>query len=243
MPSEMAVRSGARKRARSDPGDEIVYREVYDAILSHRLVPGTKLAEDALGEVFGVSRTVVRKALFRLAGGGVVDIRPNRGAVVASPNAQEARDIFEARRILEHAVVERLVSSATKEQLASLRRLVEDERAACERGDRAAGIRLSGDFHLRLASFAENHMVAKFLRVLISQTSLIIALYEQPGTAACSFDKHLAMIDAIARGDAAQAVELMHRHLQECEDKLNLEEPDAPREFGEVFAYLRADGR
>lgn len=242
MSSEVAVSMGARRRGRTGPGDETVYREVYDAILAHRLVPGTKLAEDALGEIFGVSRTVVRKALFRLADGGVVDIRPNRGATVASPTAQEARDVFETRHILERAIVERLVSNITDEQLASLRRLAADERAAYENGDRAAWIRLSGDFHLQLAAIAGNRMVSKFLGVLVSRTSLIIALYEQPGTAACSFDEHAALIDAIAAGKAAPAVEMMRRHLQECEDKLDLEEPDAPRELGEVFAHLRADG-
>ena len=79
MASQAAMSRTRNAESRAVTGDEAVYRSVYDAILAHKLPPGTKLAEDSLGEVFGVSRTVVRKALFRLTHDGIVEIRPNRG--------------------------------------------------------------------------------------------------------------------------------------------------------------------
>ena len=85
-----------------------VYRHLFDAILEQRLQPGSRLAEDKLGGIFGVSRTVIRTALQRLAGEGVVVMRPNRGAAVATPGVDEARQVLDARRIVELAVVERL---------------------------------------------------------------------------------------------------------------------------------------
>lgn len=216
--------------------DEKLYAEIYGAILDHRLPPGTKLTEDSLGEAFGVSRTVVRKALFRLGHAGIVRLRPNRGAVVASPSTEEARDVFAARRILEDAVVREVSGAPDEAGLEALRALAVEEREAFERGDRRAWIRLSGDFHLRLAEMGGNRVVSAFLEELVSRTSLIIALYEATGHSACAFDEHMALIDAIAAGQRKSARALMARHLSACEQKLNLDSADESVDLVDVFA-------
>lgn len=232
-----------RKTARAGSNDSVIYSEIYDAILDHRLPPGTKLTEDALGDIFEVSRTIVRKALFRLAHENIVRIRPHRGAVVASPSTEEARNVFEARRVLEQAIVRDLAGSVTDTQLGALRMIVEDEHAAHGRGDRRNWIKLSGQFHLDLAEMSGNAVLAKFLKELISRTSLIIALYEAPGHAACSHDEHMSLIDAIADGDGKRAAMLMTRHLEACEAKLNLDGEDATVDLMSVFSdVLRQRG-
>ena len=223
------------KRVRS-AGDAGIYNALYEAILDHRLPPGTKLTEDGLGEVFGVSRTVVRKVLHRLSHENIVSLRPNRGAVVASPSVAEAREVFEARRVVETAVIRVLSRLPVKDELGRLRRQVREEHRAHERGDRRSFIRLSGRFHVDLARMAGNEVLARFLKELVSRTSLIIALYEIPGSAACSFDEHLALIDAMEDGQAGRAVKLMEQHLAACESKLNLEQDEAAVDVAQVFA-------
>ncbi len=217
-------------------GSRTIYEEVYGAIVDHRLPPGTKLTEDALGEAFGVSRTVVRKALFELAHENVVRIRPHRGAVVASPTVDEARDVFAARRVVESAIVRRVAEEAGLAEIDVLRALATDEREAHARGDRRGWIRLSGGYHLELAAMAGNDVLADFLKELVSRTSLIIALYEAPGAAACSFDDHDAVTAAIADGDGARAAAVMAAHLQACEDRLNLTGDERPVDLARVFA-------
>ena len=81
--------------------DERIYRAVVNAVMSHRLPPGTRLGEAEFCELYDVSRTTVRKALQRLAHDHIIELRPNRGAIVASPSPKEARDVFAARRALE----------------------------------------------------------------------------------------------------------------------------------------------
>lgn len=221
---------------RAGAADLLVYQDIFEAILDHRLPPGTKLTEDGLGEVFGVSRTVVRKALFRLAHENIVRLRPNRGAAVARPTVAEARDVFAARRVVERAVVEAVTRRGEAPAFAALRALVAREHAAHEQGDRRSWIRLSGDFHLRLAEIGGNAVLSEFLKELVSRTSLIIALYESPGNATCSDDEHRALIDAMARGDEVRSTALMDKHLQSCESHLTLEiEPD-PVDLAAVFA-------
>lgn len=218
--------------------DDIVYEHVFDAILEQRLAPGTKLSEEALGEIFGVSRTIIRRALSRLGHEGVVLLRPNRGAVVASPSVEEARQVFFARRMVEKAITQLAVEHATAEQVAELRQMVSDERDSFARGDRGAGIRLSGEFHLQLAVAARNAPLISFQRSLVSQTSLIIAQYEIGNRTHCSYDEHSQLIDAIEARNAALAVELMMHHMDHIDSKLNLDEDSTSDDLHAVFSHV-----
>ena len=173
QPLKKQTREG--KSTRSGTQDDVVYAHIFDAILEQRLAPGTKLSEEALGEIFGVSRTIIRRALSRLAHEGVVLLRPNRGAVVASPSVEEARQVFLARRLVERAITELAVQHATAEQIAELRQMVNDERDSFSRGDRGAGIRLSGEFHLKLARSLNNPVLLDWFQKLISRASLYAA--------------------------------------------------------------------
>lgn len=222
--------------AKAAPGDEEIYGELHNAILEQRLAPGTKLPEDALGEIFGVSRTVIRKALLRLAHESLIEVRPNRGAIVASPTVEDAAEVFEARRAIEGAMIDKLVPDIAKAQIGQLSNLVGEERAAYDAGNRADLIRLSGAFHLCLATIAGNSVLAEYLKELVSRTSLIISLYESPGNSACSHAEHAGIIEALAARDAPRARGLMDAHLQACEEKLNIDAPDTERGLAEIFA-------
>jgi DNA-binding GntR family transcriptional regulator len=226
------------KSTRSGTQDDVVYAHIFDAILEQRLAPGTKLSEEALGEIFGVSRTIIRRSLSRLAHEGVVLLRPNRGGVVASPSVEEARQIFYARRMVERAITELAVEHATADQLAELRQMVSDEQSSFSRGDRGAGIRLSGEFHLKLAVAAKNAPLVSLQRSLVSQTSLIIAQYESGSRSHCSYDEHNQLLDAIEARDTAKAVSLMMNHMDHIDSKLNLDEDSASDDLHAVFSHL-----
>ena len=88
---------------------ESIVARIAEAIAAHKLPPGTKLGEEALGEIFGVSRTKIRQALFQLAGDKLVTLIPGRGAFVAQPSVREAREVFEARRVIESSIVARFI--------------------------------------------------------------------------------------------------------------------------------------
>ncbi len=225
-------------RDRKGTQDDIVYAHIFDAILEQRLAPGTKLSEESLGEIFGVSRTIIRRALSRLGHEQVVVLRPNRGAVVASPSIEEARQIFLARRVVEKAITELAVDNATPEKISEMVQLVEQEQECFARGDRGAGIRLSGEFHLRLAVISGNPPLLSFQRSLVSQTSLIIAQYESGGKNHCSYDEHTELIRAIESGDKQKAVDLMMHHLDHIEGKLNLDGESASDDLHAVFSHL-----
>jgi DNA-binding GntR family transcriptional regulator len=235
--------SGSGRTARSAASDERIYQDVAQAIVDHSLPPGTKLTEDALAEIFGVSRTVIRSALLRLAHDGLVDLQPNRGAFVAKPSVKEARDVFAARRIVEGGIVAQAASHVTDADVQELRRAVEAEIAARDRGDRKALITLSGEFHLRLADIAGNEILADVLRELVSRSSLVIAVYQAPGRPGCRCDDHQRLVDRLAAGDAAGAARLLETHLADIEGALDLEEEAGGVDLRAVFASVHRGPR
>src|SRR5688572_22892609 len=107
-----------------------VYRALRHAIIEQALEPGAKLPEDAIGERFGASRTIVRHALGQLAAEGLVELRRNRGAAVATPSWDQARDIFDVRIAMERLVMQRLAGQLTRAQIDQLKNhVVEEEKA------------------------------------------------------------------------------------------------------------------
>jgi DNA-binding GntR family transcriptional regulator len=189
---------------------ETVYRGLRRAIIEQALSPGTKLPEDLVGTRFGVSRTVVRAALARLAAESLVELHLNRGATVAHPSLDEAHDVFDIRRSLERLVVERLAGRLSRADLARLKQHV----AAEEQGRGGAeSIRLAGEFHMLLAELAGSSTLSRYVGELISRSSLILAIYGRPHSPDCAVTEHREIIDALVRGDTPVVTRLMDRHL------------------------------
>lgn len=203
-----------------------IYGRIYEAIVEHRLMPGTKLAEEKVAELFGVSRTQVKGVFQRLAVEQLVTMIPNRGAFVTTPTADEARDVLEVRRTLEPAIVTRLIARIAAgdapDAVAQLRALTAREHQAHAQGDRPTSVRLSGEFHVLLAELSGSAISTRMMRELTPLTCLAILTFEAPTHSACPDDEHARLVDAIAAGEAVTAAGLMVDHLHHIEASLNL---------------------
>jgi DNA-binding GntR family transcriptional regulator len=195
-----------------------VYRALRHAIIEQALEPGAKLPEDTIGERFGVSRTLVRHALGQLAAEGLVELRRNRGAAVARPSWDEARDIFDVRRGLERLVVQRLAGRLTPEQTAHLKQHVGDEEAA-RNSNEPLSIRLAGEFHILLAEMTGNQILARYAGEVTSRSGLILSIYGRPHSSECAVSEHHAIIAALAGNDPELAMATMDRHLEAVADR------------------------
>lgn len=214
-----------------------IYQRVLGAILEHQLPPGTQLIEERLAGVFGVSRTKIRQALARLAHDSIVTVIPNRGAFVSSPTVQEAREVFDARRLIEPTLAQRVARAATAAQIARLRDHVALESAARAAADKRAIIRLSGEFHQILAETAGNAFLARTMRELETLTCLVIILYDAPNVPSCPHHEHGDITDAIEAHDGPGASALMLEHLNHVEASLDLRQAAAAEiDLEAVFA-------
>lgn len=210
---------GASKGAGSGSRSLQVYRALRRAILDQGLKPGSKLPEDAIGEQLGVSRTIVRDALARLGSEGLVELKHNKGAAVAYPSLEEARDVFAVRRAMERLVIEELAGRLSVANAAQLRAHVEEERQA----QGLQSIQLAGEFHLTLAEMTGNQLLIRYVTEVASRCTLILSIYGRPHSSDCAVDEHSMLIKAIEVGNVESAVELMERHLISVMDRALIE--------------------
>jgi DNA-binding GntR family transcriptional regulator len=196
---------------------------IVEAIVERRLMPGTKLAEAQIGNLFDVSRTVVRQALNQLSRDRLVTLEPARGAFVAQPGVDEAHQVFEARQLIEAGVVRELCARITPAQVAELRAHLKHEREAVARTDVSGRTRLLADFHVVLARLLGNEVLAQLLADLLSRSSLISLMYQSAHSAEHSQAEHVAIVDALEKRDARAAARLMAQHLHSVEHNLRLD--------------------
>jgi len=193
------------------------------AIVEHRLLPGSKLAEQKLADHFGVSRTLVRQALFQLSQNRLIKLEPARGAFVAAPSVEEAKQVFAVRRMLEAEMTRAFVQQVTPEQIKALQEHIAQEREAVTQGDVTGRTELLGDFHVRMAELMHNDVLAQVLGELISRCALITLMYQSRNEAEHSTDEHEAIVAALEAKDSDQAVQLMTEHLLHVEESLTFD--------------------
>jgi DNA-binding GntR family transcriptional regulator len=193
------------------------------AIVEHRLHPGTKLAEQKLADHFGVSRTLIRQALFQLVQKRLIRMEPARGAFVATPSSDEARQVFAVRRMIEIEMTRSFVRNVTPTQIKALKDHVAEEKDAVSRGDVPGRTDLLGDFHVRMAELMGNQVLAQILGELISRCALITLMYQSTNAAEHSAEEHAEILKAIAAKDEDLAVKLMDEHLRNVEEGLALD--------------------
>lgn len=219
------------------PSVDAIHQRVLTAIVEHRLPPGTKLGEERLAKVFGVSRTQIRQVLERLSHDSIVTVLPNRGAFVSSPSVEEAREVFAARRVIEQDLIRQATKVAQRPDIRRLREHVAKEAAARAANDKRAIIRLSGEFHQVIAEIAGNRFLAKTMRELETLTCLVIILYDAPNVPACPYHEHSDLVDAIEARDADRAATQMVEHLRHVESSLDFQRSgDNEIDFAAVFA-------
>ena len=182
------------------------------AIVEQALKPGTKLPEDQIAERFGTGRTLARQALGQLASEGLVELRRNKGAQVAEPSWEDARDIFDVRISIERIVVTRLAGKLTPAQLAELEDLLAQEKAAS--GSDALAIRLATEFHVRLAEMTERPALIRYVREICYRCALTLSMFARPHSSECAISEHRTLLDALSSGDAITAAGLMEEHLE-----------------------------
>ncbi|WP_076594087.1 GntR family transcriptional regulator [Herminiimonas arsenitoxidans] len=200
---------------------------ITESILAKQLAPGTRLGEQQLADLFGVSRTLIREALMRLATRGIVMVSARRGWFVIEPTASEAREAFEARRVIELGLL-RHARPLSKHAINQLHDHIAREQAAIAGDDVGARSYLLGDFHVCLCECLGNNLLSDTLRDLTARTTLTAMLRQSPSQAVDSCEDHVHIVAALESGDIDEAERLMLDHLQIVESTLYDVAPNDP---------------
>jgi DNA-binding GntR family transcriptional regulator len=214
---------------------------ILEAVMAQKLAPGTRLGEQQLALLFDCSRTIVREALTRLSTRGIVTVSARRGWFVVEPSQDEAREAFEARRVIETGLI-RQMPHLGKAALRQLKQHLQREKAAVRGSDVGARSFLLGDFHVCLAECLGNHLLADTLRDFTARTTLIAMLYQSSHDAAQSCEDHVRIVAALEAGDTALAEKLMADHIGTVQAALRLQPTtageDPLRELRDALAPL-----
>jgi DNA-binding GntR family transcriptional regulator len=215
---------------RSGPDEAFIVERIYKAVMEQRLAPRTKLSEARLCETFGVGRMRVRRALLLLSSQGIIELQSNRGAFVACPDKSEANDVFAARMLIEPPLVRQLAQRAGEIDLGLLTNHIALEDAAREKNERTEIIRLSGEFHTKLAQATGNKVVSRMMRELVTRTSLIVGLFGSSENTSCPDDEHSNILRAINAQNPQQAERLLIAHLNHIQSGLDMETRHQPQD-------------
>ncbi|WP_337184035.1 GntR family transcriptional regulator [Shinella sp.] len=242
---------GTGRKAAADPGKDAgslkrihgytemeVTRKLILAIFEQRLPPGLRITEAQLSEAFDVSRTVVRQSIAKLSEIGVFKKTPNQGCTIASPNRDEARKMLHVREMVEPAMVRGIAETRTPEHLAALHEHIAMEGAARLRQDRSTLVRLSGEFHLKLAEMTGNPYLIRLMTELQVLTCLAILVHAEAETG-CPRDEHSAIVAAIERGDGEAASHEMAHHLKHITADLKLDRAEPEPNLENAMLWLR----
>jgi DNA-binding GntR family transcriptional regulator len=212
--------------AKRVPHARVVADALRRAILAGRYAPGERLVEDRLAAEYGGSRVPVREALKTLAGEGLVELIPHRGACVADLSAGLIDELIEVRATLE-GLNARLAARRRDPAIVALLRDV------LERGNRAAPhatpaelAALNGEFHELLARAGSNRILQDIMRTLRERTELA---FRRNSTARAPDDwrEHAMILAAVVDGDEELATLMATRHVRTAAQALGVHEPDA----------------
>jgi DNA-binding GntR family transcriptional regulator len=199
-----------------------ISKRIIEAVMAQKLAPGARLGEQQLAMLFDCSRTIVREALTHLSARGIVTVSSRRGWYVIEPSIDEAREAFEARRVIEMGLI-RCTTSVSKAALKQLKSHLRQEQAALKGNDVGLRSFLLGDFHVCLAECLGNSLLADTLRDFTARTTLIAMLYQSTHDAVQSCSEHTQIVQALEQGNWALAEQLMHTHIGQVQAALKLQ--------------------
>ena len=224
-----------------------IAQRVVESILAQKLMPGERLGEQELADMFGVSRTLVREALMQLQARGFVEVRSRKGWYVVEPSIDEARDAFAARRALEAGMLRQTEGRPLQAVVRRLRHHVAEESRAVEGADAATRAFLLADFHVCLAESLGHKLLADMLRDLTARTTLVATLYQSRHDAGESCADHARIVGALEAGDIARPEALMLEHIGSVEAALGAMvgrvDDDAQQRLRATLAPVERGGR
>ena len=206
--------AGLERRIERRPLHEEVIDQLRDRIVQGDLAPGARLNERVLCEQLGISRTPLREAIKMLATEGLVELMPNRGAIVTPLKAANIADTLAVMGTLESLAGELACTNASEAEIAEIRALHFEMLAHHARGDLAGSFKFNQLIHLRIIEASGNPVLANTYRQLnanVRRARYMANLSPERWDAAVR--EHEEILGALASRDAARLKRLLAEHL------------------------------
>ena len=193
---------------------EKAYQAISTAIANLQFKPGEALKQDHLARWLSISRTPVREALRRLEQDGIIQTVPGRGLVVTELTVKDVEDMLEMLRLMDAHAAELAAQRRTQEQADRLAAVARDLLAAAERHDVEAWSIADKPYHEIVLAASGNALLRQTIQDVRRRLHRItINSATRPERLLACTHEHMKVADAIVRGDADAAAELMRAHI------------------------------
>jgi DNA-binding GntR family transcriptional regulator len=201
--------------------EEALVHQIMTRVLASGIaMPGSKLGEQHLADLFCISRDRMRRVLQRLGYEGKLELVPNRGARTIDVGLTDARVVYDARRVLEGGIALTLAERITTSEIDALFAHQDAERDAIAQDDMERALQLGGALHMRLAELIDNKVLVETLRALVDRTSTLLLFFGPSDGPACSCREHRGIVEALSTRDPMRSREAMCSHLSQVETRL-----------------------
>lgn len=191
---------------------EAAYSHLREAILAGVLLPGNRISEPTLAEQLGISRTPVREALQRLSQEGLVELTPAKGARVRVLSADEVREVYEVRAMLEGEAAKLAAHKASSNEIVALGKHLE-HLDTLHSDDFAEQMRVDFEFHTQLVEAAHNQTLTRIYSDLRSSLALIRAYQQTLSQHPKTRDQHQQILRALSERNPEQAAYAAKTHV------------------------------
>lgn len=203
--------------------EDYAYRYIIHQIVESHVRPGDAILETEMAEILNVSRTPVRSAIARLVNEGLLEKKRKKGCIIPSPEPEDARQVFQAREILEGAVAGLAAINRTESDLARLWKILDQETKALQATQKDEYYLSNEEFHFTLIKSAKNKYFERYCKHLFRRTSVYIFYFDSFYTSGNKSKKlprqrtpgqHRKIVKAIEKGDAKLAEKNMKEHVR-----------------------------
>lgn len=203
--------------------EDYAYRYIIHQIVESQVRPGDTILETEMAEILKVSRTPVRSAITRLVNEGLLEKKRKKGCIIPPPEPEDARQVFEAREILESKVAGLAALNRTEADVKKLHKILDQETKALNAKQKEEYYLSNEKFHFTLIKSAKNKYFERYCTHLFRRTSVYIFYFDSFYTSNEKFNKlprqrtpgqHLEIVKAIEKGDAQLAEEIMKAHVK-----------------------------
>ncbi|MBP0726101.1 GntR family transcriptional regulator [Bacillus sp. RG28] len=208
--------------------EELVYSKLKLSIYNRFIRPGSQLVEAAIASKLNVSRTPVRAAIKKLEHEGYVQVIPNRGAFVIKPTAEEMKDAYSVRLLLEKQSAGLAAERISKEDIERLYKLIDEEKRTFDHLDTDNYYKMNDSFHFIIAEASQNKLLLEYVKDIVSRTTIYVVLFDPLDKLKKnpSIDEHIAIVRALESRNKLEAEKAMEKHLTSVIAGLKLEDSE-----------------
>jgi len=196
------------------PTSDDITESLRNAIIEGQLSPNERLVEDNLASKFDTSRTPIREAIRNLAAIGLVKVVPNKGAVVAEINIDEAKEVYQVRSHLEGLASKLATNNIPEEKYSELEEMLSEMDTAIYFGNKIDFERWNTNFHMTIYGYSNNSVLCSIIKDLLDKSILFRrASWLTPHKVENIMKTHRDLLEAIKERDPDRAEKITQDHI------------------------------